>query len=54
MSDGQIPGNILVAQSSSLYRSTVAAKASRPAFLACTNGSRKERAKAAVSTLVRD
>jgi hypothetical protein len=54
MRDGHIPGNILAAQSSSLYKSTVAAKASNPAFRACTNGSRRDLANAAVNTFVRD
>jgi hypothetical protein len=52
--EGHIPGNILLAQSSSPKISAVAAKANSPALRACTKGSRNDRAKAAVSTLVRD
>ena len=53
ISDGHRAGNILVAQSSSLNRSEVAARASSAALRACTKGSLNERAKAAVSTFCR-
>lgn len=47
-------GRTFVAQSSSLKNSTVAPNASNPALRACTNGSRRERVKAATRTLVLD
>jgi hypothetical protein len=50
---GHIDGKILVAQSSSGNNSLVALKAINAAFLACTNGSRNERAKAADKTFTR-
>ena len=46
-------GNNLVAQSSSLKRSAVAANAKRAALRAWTKGSRSERENAAASTLAR-
>lgn len=46
-------GSNRVAQSSSLKMSAVAAKAIRAAFLACTNGSRNDRVKAAARTFCR-
>lgn len=46
-------GSNLVAQSSSLKRSAVAANARRAALRAWTKGSRSEREKAAASTLAR-
>ena len=52
--EGVIPGNICFAQSSSVYRSDVAARAMSAAFLAWTNGSRSALPNAAVSTFVRD
>jgi hypothetical protein len=51
--EGQIPGRSFAAQSSSLNKSDVAASAMRAALRACTKGSRKDLAKAAVRTLVR-
>ena len=48
--DGHKAGRILVAQSSSVKRSEVAASASSAALRACTKGSRSERAKAAIRT----
>jgi len=48
--EGHKAGRILLAQSSSLNRSEVAASANKAAFRAWTNGSRNERAKAATST----
>lgn len=48
--DGHKAGRILLAQSSSLKRSDVAASARSAAFRACTNGSRSDREKAATST----
>ena len=48
--DGHRDGNTFVAQSSSLNRSEVAARACRAALRACTKGSRSPRAKAAVRT----
>ena len=50
INEGHRAGKILVAQSSSLKRSEVAASASRAAFRAWTNGSRKDRPNAATST----
>ena len=47
--DGHRAGRILVAQSSSVKISDVAASASKAALRACTKGSRSERAKAATS-----
>ena len=52
-SEGHRDGRILVAQSSSLYRSEVAASARSAAFRAWTNGSLKERVNAAVRTFCR-
>jgi hypothetical protein len=46
-------GSSLAAQSSSLKRSAVAARAMSAALRACTNGSRSERANAAVRTFAR-
>lgn len=54
ISDGQRPGRIFVAQSSSEYTSTVAESANNAAFLAWTNGSLNALAKAAVRTFARD
>jgi len=51
--EGHMIGRSLVAQSSSVKRSAVAASASSAAFRACTNGSRSEREKAAARTLAR-
>ena len=48
--DGHRAGRILVAQSSSVKTSEVAASASRAALRACTKGSRNEREKADTST----
>lgn len=48
--DGHSKGSILFAQSSSVKRSEVTASAIRAAFRACKNGSRKDRANAAVRT----
>lgn len=54
INDGHKAGRSFVAQSSSEKSSAVAASAMRDAFLACTNGSRRDLVNAATSTLVRD
>lgn len=51
--EGHITGRSFDAQSSSLKRSAVAARASNAAFRAWTKGSRSDRAKAAERTLAR-
>lgn len=51
MRRGQIDGNILAAQSSSVKYSLVTASASREAFRAWTKGSRRDLVKAAMRTL---
>lgn len=53
INEGQRAGRIFAAASSSLKVSAVAARARRPAFRAWTNGSRKDRVKAAMRTLDR-
>lgn len=52
MREGQIAGMTFEAQSSSVKCSEVAANAMREALRACTNGSRSERVKAAIRTLL--
>lgn len=51
---GQIAGRTLDAMSSSLKQSAVAARAINAALRACTNGSRRERVKAAMRTFERE